>query len=346
MHAPPVQYVTTPDGYDIAHTVCGGGRPFVFMPWPFSHRGLMWQTAFGKPICQALAQRFRLVQYDSRGQGMSTRGLPEYHDFDDYLTDLETVVDHLALDRFVLYGGPLTGHAALKYAVRHPHRVELLVLGDVVIQSAYGLHSWEDMARDDWNAFLHITVSSFTIPGAPMEMPYWRESVSREDWLQMSRASRASNIADLLPLVRVPTLVLSPRTLGGEVPAVAFSESGKVIAATIPDARLILYEGGFAGILYSEGPEPPPFVRHVEDFLSKVSVVPVGTPAGPLPEGISPREIDVLRLIAGGRTNQQIAAELVLSVRTVERHISNLYTKIGARGRADATAFALRTGIA
>jgi DNA-binding NarL/FixJ family response regulator len=51
--------------------------------------------------------------------------------------------------------------------------------------------------------------------------------------------------------------------------------------------------------------------------------------------------VEVLRLIAGGRTNREIAAELTLSPRTVGRHITNLYGKIGARGKADATAYAL-----
>jgi ATP/maltotriose-dependent transcriptional regulator MalT len=59
---------------------------------------------------------------------------------------------------------------------------------------------------------------------------------------------------------------------------------------------------------------------------------------------LTPREIEILRLIAAGKSNQEIAAILVLSVRTVERHISNIYAKIGASGavaRATATAYAL-----
>ena len=58
------------------------------------------------------------------------------------------------------------------------------------------------------------------------------------------------------------------------------------------------------------------------------------------------REAEVLRLVAAGRTNQEIADTLVLSVTTVQRHIANLYAKIDARGRADATAFAIRHGLA
>jgi DNA-binding CsgD family transcriptional regulator len=75
----------------------------------------------------------------------------------------------------------------------------------------------------------------------------------------------------------------------------------------------------------------------------------LGSPAAPrsagraaYPDGLTVREVEVLRLIAGGRTNKEIAEILVLSVPTVQRHITNLYGKIGARGRADATAYSLR----
>ena len=66
----------------------------------------------------------------------------------------------------------------------------------------------------------------------------------------------------------------------------------------------------------------------------------------PPSDGLSPRELEVLRLLAAGESNAQIARRLGLSTHTVERHVANLYRKIGARGRADATAYALRHGLA
>jgi DNA-binding NarL/FixJ family response regulator len=59
-----------------------------------------------------------------------------------------------------------------------------------------------------------------------------------------------------------------------------------------------------------------------------------------LPAGLSLREIEVLRLVAGGLTNNEIAAELFLSGKTVSRHLSNIFAKIGVSSRAGATAFA------
>jgi predicted ATPase/DNA-binding CsgD family transcriptional regulator len=60
------------------------------------------------------------------------------------------------------------------------------------------------------------------------------------------------------------------------------------------------------------------------------------------PDGLTPREAEVLDLIAAGRANKQIAGELSISVSTVEQHVTRLYAKIGARGRADAAVHALR----
>jgi ATP/maltotriose-dependent transcriptional regulator MalT len=61
-----------------------------------------------------------------------------------------------------------------------------------------------------------------------------------------------------------------------------------------------------------------------------------------LPDGLTTREAEVLRLVAKRRTNKEIAAELVVSVHTVERHVQNAYRKIGANSRMDARAYVSR----
>jgi DNA-binding NarL/FixJ family response regulator len=72
----------------------------------------------------------------------------------------------------------------------------------------------------------------------------------------------------------------------------------------------------------------------------------VGRPATlvsrrPAPDRLTARELEVLRLLAAGHSNPEIAAALVLSVKTVERHLANLYAKIGARSRVDAATYAV-----
>ena len=61
---------------------------------------------------------------------------------------------------------------------------------------------------------------------------------------------------------------------------------------------------------------------------------------------LTQREASVLRLLAAGYSNSEMADELILSVHTVERHVANIYNKTGAHGRAEATGYALRHGLA
>ncbi len=65
-----------------------------------------------------------------------------------------------------------------------------------------------------------------------------------------------------------------------------------------------------------------------------------------LPAGLTEREAEVLRLVAAGRSNKDIAAHLYLSDKTVARHLSNIFVKIGVSSRTAATAFAFQSGIA
>jgi len=65
-----------------------------------------------------------------------------------------------------------------------------------------------------------------------------------------------------------------------------------------------------------------------------------------LPAGLSEREIEVLRLVAAGKSNREIGETLVLSINTVNRHVSHIFEKTGAQNRAEATAFALRHALA
>ena len=70
--------------------------------------------------------------------------------------------------------------------------------------------------------------------------------------------------------------------------------------------------------------------------VEQLSQAEAAKPAG----GLTAREVQVLALVAKGETNKAIAAELVLSERTVERHVSNIFNKLGVSSRAAATAHA------
>jgi DNA-binding CsgD family transcriptional regulator len=63
------------------------------------------------------------------------------------------------------------------------------------------------------------------------------------------------------------------------------------------------------------------------------------------PAGLTPREVEVLRLVASGLTDAQVAERLVLSVRTVHSHVRSIYRKLGVSSRTGATDYALREGL-
>lgn len=73
---------------------------------------------------------------------------------------------------------------------------------------------------------------------------------------------------------------------------------------------------------------------------------PLPQTAVPLPDNLTTREVEVLRLIAAGRSNAQIAGELFVSEATVKTHINHLFAKTGARDRAQAVRYAYRHGLA
>jgi DNA-binding CsgD family transcriptional regulator/tetratricopeptide (TPR) repeat protein len=82
--------------------------------------------------------------------------------------------------------------------------------------------------------------------------------------------------------------------------------------------------------------EAAPDLAHVEAIRARARAAPSTA------HGLTPRELEVLRLVATGRTNRQIASELTLSEKTVDRHVSNIFAKLDVPSRAAATAYAFR----
>ena len=121
--------------------------------------------------------------------------------------------------------------------------------------------------------------------------------------------------------------------------------------AAMYDAVLDIYRRIAAGarwreqVLELKGRLEPVRRDLLQENVAQEAPLPAGIDAA-YPDGLTAREVEVLRLIAAGRTNKEVAAILVLGPGTVQRHTFNLYRKIRARGRADAAAYAFRHGLA
>src|SRR6478735_3938412 len=155
----------------------------------------------------------------------------------------------------------------------------------------------------------------------------------------MFREATQTDVHELLPSVRTPTLVVhrqSDRQMPPEVSA--------ALAAALP-AGLLVQPPGDRPALFLE--DLPSDVELVALFVTDGTVLEPAAAVAPADRsGLTPRELEVLRLLAGGGSNAGIARALHITEHTVERHVANLYRKIGARGRAEATAYALRHGVA
>src|SRR3989441_9274826 len=174
------------------------------------------------------------------------------------------------------------------------------------------------------------------------------DAVSPRKWRATLQAASAVDVTDILPSVRAETLVLHRR--GASL--IPMEVSG-ALAMDLPRGHLVVLEGSQPNLLL-EGTEG--MIKLLLDFFCD-GVIPSETStssAGALPASgrqvvpvgtLSRREIEVLRLLAAGESNAQIARRLGISPYTIERHVGNLYRKIEARGRADATAYALRHGL-
>ncbi len=302
-----------------------------------------------RPFIDALARDFTFVRYDQRGSGLSDRHVADISAAA-WLGDLETVVDAAGLTRFALLGMSQGAAIAIEYAVRHPDRVSKLVL--------YGGYARGRRRRNDpreaeeadlqerailfgWGrenpAFRQIFTSQF-IPDATREqMDDWdamqRVSTSAEHAAAILRTTSELDVTALLPRVRVPTLVVHSEA-DARVP---FAE-GRLLASSIPGARFLPLPSRGHVLLDSE-PAFGIFFEEVRRFLRD------GAQPDPAAlEGLTARECQILDRVARGHSNDEIAAEIGVSPKTVRNVVSILFDKLGVTSRAQAIVKAREAG--
>ena len=280
---------------------------------------------------------------------MSDRGVKD-HSLEARVADLEAVADHAGLDRFALLAMAQGGPVAIEYAARHPERLTRLAFygsfaGDEPPSTPEEIELFEVMGRlikVGWarpTSEFRRVFSSMMIPGGTEEQMRWIDDLQRmavdADTAVLARAQRqVTDARGRLAELDLPTLVLHCR--GDQ--AQGF-QRGRELAAGIRGARLVALESNNHIVLADE-PAWPVFLREITEFIAPDRAA--APAAADVASVLSPRELDILRLAADGLDNDAIAAELVLSVRTVERHLQNAYAKLGLQGRTARTAAVAR----
>ena len=341
MDSPPVQYVKTSDGYDIAYTISGEGRPLVLLPNAWSHIQLFWRLGWRRSLFEALAARFRLIQFDGRGQGLSKRGLGPEHSRESYCLDLDAVVERLGLDRFVLLARNLFCQVAVEYALRNPAKVEALILGNPAGKLYQG---FEGIMQRQWDLYTETIARLTNLPDEPSNIAaHFRLAVDQADHVKLLEALTLEEVPSEIARLRTPTLIIDSSTS-----PLSSKEWRLRLAAAIPNAQVIILDDPSGGFFSTAG-EPPPAVSTIAGFLESLhNLEPPasGRPLAPSVNRLSIRETEVLRLVAAGRSNPQIADELVISLNTVQRHVSNILAKTGVTNRTEASVYARDHGIA
>lgn len=341
-----IRFCTAPDGLRLAYALHGGGPPVVRAATWLTHLDFDWESPVWRHWLHALGDGHTLVRYDERGCGLSDREVGELS-IETWVADLESVVDAAGLDRFALLGISQGAAVALVYAARHPERLTHLVLYGGFARGRRRrrpedrlLHEALISAiRAGWEepdpTFRHVFSMLFLPSGTPEQMAWYddlqRRSTSAATAVRLYEARGGIDVMGLAPRVTAKTLVMHARD-----DRVVPLDEGRLLASLIPGARLVILDSA-NHILLADEPAWPRFLSELGAFLGDD-----GARAGVGIDALSARELEVLECVAAGLTNEAIARRLSLSVRTVERHLSNIYAKLRVSGKAGRAAAAAR----
>lgn len=351
-----IRFCLAPDGVRIAYATAGKGPPLVKAANYLTHLEHEWNGPVWRHWLQGLARQHTLVRYDERGSGLSDRDVSDFT-LDAWVRDLAAVVEALGLQRFPLLGISQGAAVSVAYAVHYPEKVTRLVLyggyargrfhRDLTPRQVQEAETMINVIALGWGqenpAFRQLFTTQL-MPGATPEQVQWLNELARisatpETAASMERAFYHLDVSALAPQVTAPTLVLHAR----DDAAIPFEE-GRRLAALIPGARFVPLESK-NHILREEEPAWPRFLAEVGAFLGAQEPESEQVhPQAVFPE-LTPREHEILALLAQGLSNTEIAEQLVLTPKTVRNYATRIYSKLAVESRAQAIVLARQAGL-
>jgi DNA-binding CsgD family transcriptional regulator len=324
------------DNTKIGFTVSGHSGPALLhitaMPW--SH-ALYWHETHDV-VRDVLAPRRRFFWVDLRGCGTSSRAVTDFS-LDTLVRDLVRVAERAELDTFDLCAEGPCAPIAIRLARQRPDLVQRLVLSHPVLTDSglfAGLRGL--LTEGEFRQYLTLVAMVNQVPQDRLNriVAYMTRCVDRADLQRFVESFVNWDISGDVGEVEAETLALTYSR-----PAFSALASSAALIARIPrvdvrvvgewsDARTRGFEIAAAFLGRGHGP----------DEAQEPGSRPLVT--------LSTRECDVLRLLALGRTNAQIAVALFLTASTVATHVRHILEKTGAANRAEAAAWAVRNGLA
>jgi pimeloyl-ACP methyl ester carboxylesterase/DNA-binding CsgD family transcriptional regulator len=325
------------EGKELAYSVYGEGPPIVVGPRWVSHLEHEWADPNQRPFYAELARTHQVVRFDRIGCGLSSRDLDPRPTVESESRQLEAVIDAVG-GRATVFASSCCCLAASQLAVRDPLKVEKIVYFG-------GYASRNDIPEPTKRSLIEFTRANWLL-AAQMFAGLFDPHASGDEIASYTRMQRAAasaqaaaifldldlnaDLREVLPLVAVPALVLHRR--GDRTVPIG---RGRELASLLPNARFVPLSGE-AHVPWRD--DQRELFRALAGFVQDAPETDESSP-------LTSRETEVLRLVATGMSNREIASTLVLSQHTVHRHVANILRKLAQTTRAGAATHATRSGL-
>jgi pimeloyl-ACP methyl ester carboxylesterase/DNA-binding CsgD family transcriptional regulator len=328
------------DGRRVAYATVGVGPLLVFGARYVTHLEDEWALPGAREFYETLARTHRVVRYDRVGVGLSDRNDPPAPSIEREARTLGMVLDACGDEPAVLFACSCAGLSSALYARDNPERVSKIVFfggyaaRDDIPEATR--RSLVDFVRTNWPLATQMLAGLFAPHASGDEIAmlsaHKRRAASAEVAAAFLELDLNADQREVLPGVTTQSLVLHRR--GDRTVPIG---RGRELAALLPNARFVPLAGD-SHLPWLD--DQRDLNRALAGFLDESHPVPVD---GESP--LTPRETEVLRLVASGLSNRDIARSLVLSEHTVHRHVANILRKLSQSSRAAATAHAARVGL-
>jgi pimeloyl-ACP methyl ester carboxylesterase/DNA-binding CsgD family transcriptional regulator len=326
-------------GGRIAYAATGEGPLLLFAARWVSHLEEEWEDPAARAFFEELARTHRVVRYDRLGAGLSDRELGAPPTTESEARSLAAVFEACGEESATLFSCSCAGLATVRFASAAPERVRKIVFfGGYVSRRDVPdatRRSLVEFTRLNWQLAAQMFSGLLVPRGSGDEIA----ALSRH----LRHAATAEAASDFLELEL--TADARPYLAGLTTPALVLHRRGdrtvpmghgRELASLLPNARFVALSGD-AHLPWMD--DQRDLQRALAGFLDDAAPVEANG-ASPL----SQREAEVLRLVAAGLSNREIASSLVLSEHTVHRHVANILRKLTQSSRAAAAAQATRAG--
>jgi DNA-binding CsgD family transcriptional regulator len=294
-----------------------------------------------------MSERATLIRLDFRGSGLSGREVTALS-IESAVSDINAVLDRLGIERVpILCSGGFSGICGLYYAATCPDRVSRLVCVDVGGGNSTLSSAITDLRVIDPAVHARIRASVLARSVSPESTAVissiFQEATDAAGHSAFVEMTKRTDVRQSLGDVAAPVLFM--HTEDNELFPLSLAQD---LAARIQNASLHLRPRGAPIAILAVKDE----LQVALDFLLNEDRAVLGPKLDSVhlgrrnSAGLSRRELEVLRLIAAGRTNREIAAALFISSSTVSHHVSNIFEKTGSGNRTEVAGYAYRLGLA